>query len=255
MTEVPPAVFSIGNIDADSLVYAAGFSTQGQPEENCFHLLNRSIQSIKDAVPAEKYHVYITGPGNFRDVYPEYKANRKAPRPEHYIVAREFLLEYHDAELVVGMEADDAVSIAQTDTSCLISIDKDLDQVPGWHYSWKRKHEGIYYVSDFQGSKNFYTQMLAGDPTDNIKGLPWCTETVIETYGLSAHARRGCGSRSADRILADSRSVVDLYLHVKYCYDEYLKETGEDLLEQNAHMLWMIRELDNQDPVPWSPPC
>jgi len=250
--------WKIASIDADSLVYAAGFGSQDQPESHCFHLLNRSLQSIQTKVPASEYHVYITGPGNYRDVEPSYKANRTAPRPQHYEVAREFLMEQWDAELVVGMEADDAVSIAQThigDEHIIVSIDKDLLQVPGWHYSWKRKQDALMYVTELHGAWNFYHQMLAGDTVDNIKGLPYCTESVAEKYHLSASSLRGCGSRSADAILGGSSSVAQLYEHVKYCYDEYYKETGEDLLELNAMLLWMTRELDHeQNPVPWRPP-
>jgi 5'-3' exonuclease len=251
-------VWKIASIDADSLVYAAGFGSQGEPESHCFHLLNRSLDSIKRNVPADEYHVYITGPGNYRDSVPTYKANRTAERPQHYVAAREFLMEHHDAELVVGMEADDAVSIAQTqlgEEHIIVSIDKDLLQVPGWHYSWKRKKNPTMYVTELHGAWNFYHQMLAGDAVDNIKGLPWCTESVVQKYCLSAHALRGCGAKSADSVLSGSSSPAQLYEHVKYCYDEYYNETGEDLLELNAHLLWMTRELDHeQNPVPWSPP-
>lgn len=252
-TSVLIPTFTEAHIDSDSLVYAAGFSTEGEPVENCFHLLNRSIQKIKDAVPADKHYLYITGPGNYRDAVPEYKANRTARRPEHYHAAREFLMEQHDAELVTGMEADDAVAIEQKgDETCIVSIDKDLLQVPGWHYSWKK---GYRYVTEFQGHQWFYQQLLEGDTADNIKGLLYCTEEVRETFELSAHSRRGCGTNSAIRILSDCSTLGELHDTVSFCYESLQKETGENHMHTYAHLLWMTRELDeHNDPVPWSPP-
>ena len=53
----------------------------------------------------------------------------------------------------------------------IATLDKDLDGVPGWHYVWKGKREGVFYVTETEADRFFYTQMLTGDATDNIPGL------------------------------------------------------------------------------------
>jgi DNA polymerase-1 len=244
---------SVAHIDADSLVYAAGFSTDGQPVENCLHLLNRSVQSIIDAAGAEYYIVYLTGKRNFRDtVVTDYKANRTSRRPEHYAAAREYLQEYWGAVVTDGIEADDAVAIAQTEDSVICSIDKDLLQVPGWHYSWKNKL-GVRHVSEEQGLRWFYKQMLMGDRVDNIKGLPKCTEELVQKYSLTRYALRGVGDRTADSLLSHGTDPESWYSIVKECYDTH-DSTGE-YMQQQANLLWMVRELNEYgEPVLWTPP-
>ena len=80
------------------------------------------------------------------------------------------MINEYDAELQVGQEADDALSIAAcTLGHGIATIDKDLDGCPGWHYNWAK--ENIYYVTEVEANRFFYTQMLTGDSTDNIPGL------------------------------------------------------------------------------------
>lgn len=257
-----PERHSVLLIDADSLVYACGFTTEGEPVRNCLYLLDKSIEGIMKAVPAEFTRVFLTGskadgPVNFREVITDdYKANRVAAKPEHYLAAREHLTVMWGAEIITGMEADDAVSIAQTEDTCIASIDKDLRQVPGWHYSWKKPEQGVVYVTEEQGLHWFYTQMLTGDAVDNIKGLPRCTEEVVEHYGLSRHALRGCGARTARTVLHGC-TPLDCYTNVKHCYDSLVQEGGitEEYMKLQADLLWMVRELDQEgEPVLWTPP-
>ena len=51
----------------------------------------------------------------------------------------------------------------------IVSIDKDFDQVEGWHYNFVKKQQ--YYISKTQGLLNFYMQFLTGDRIDNIIGV------------------------------------------------------------------------------------
>jgi imidazole glycerol phosphate synthase subunit HisF len=61
--------------------------------------------------------------------------------------------------LCEGQEADDAIAIAATeygDECIMASIDKDFDQVPGWHFNFVKNER--YYITEEQGRLNFYTQ-------------------------------------------------------------------------------------------------
>ena len=50
----------------------------------------------------------------------------------------------------------------------IVSLDKDLKQVPGLHYNFVKKEFDT--VTPQQGLINFYTQFLVGDTSDNIRG-------------------------------------------------------------------------------------
>ena len=76
----------------------------------------------------------------------KYKGNRdKMEKPAHYQAVRDYFINDWDAEVVEGIEADDEVSISawevfrnSPDEYCIATIDKDLDQIPGWHYDYKK---------------------------------------------------------------------------------------------------------------------
>lgn len=109
-----------------------------------------------------------------------YKAGR-GEKPKYIKSALQYLKEIHGARETDFGEADDAIAIAHDTKSILVSIDKDLLMIPGVHYNWA--HDKLFYVPEgiggsFTIGKNikpygllcFYTQLLCGDPTDNIPG-------------------------------------------------------------------------------------
>ena len=77
---------------------------------------------------------------------------------------------------VNNIEADDACSMCATHflmkniDYVVCSPDKDLKQIEGKHYDYKRlEHD---YVSKTQALQILYKQILVGDSTDNISGCP-----------------------------------------------------------------------------------
>jgi hypothetical protein len=80
------------------------------------------------------------------------------------------------AEFAVNMEADDLLRIwfheyksAGRDT-VICSIDKDLKCMPTRHYNIRKAEH--FEMSEVDSNLFFYAQMLQGDPTDNIQGIP-----------------------------------------------------------------------------------
>ena len=73
------------------------------------------------------------------------------------------------------MEADDLIGIRagelrkQGEDYIVISGDKDLDQIPGLHYN--ARHKKFYEVTDDEGIRYIWQQMLTGDAADNVKGI------------------------------------------------------------------------------------
>lgn len=126
----------------------------------------------------EPYY-FLTGKGNFREeiaTIAKYKGNRdEMVKPVHYEAVRDYFVNSYGAYVVEGIEADDEVSIRaweqwrnSVDDYVVATIDKDLDQIPGWHYDYKKKV--FYDIDELDGELFFYAQILSGDATDNIKG-------------------------------------------------------------------------------------
>ena len=184
--------------------------------------LKNIIEGILDVYPV-KYQLFIAGKGNFRDdIYPDYKGHRDASgKPLHLKDMKEYLLKRYNTFLVDGEEADDRVSWLQCTAeheTMIVGVDKDLDNTPGHHYNFQHKHE--YLLTEEEADFNFATQLLTGDSTDNIPGLP------------------GVGKGTAAKILPE---YIPTWQHV--VWDEY-QERGFDMdyMVLQGRLLWMRRK-------------
>lgn len=219
-------------IDADSLVYAIGFSSEDIEEPLAKWRMNEAVDTILSDVGAETYFGWLTGKGNFRyDIAKTapYKGTRVAPKPAHYIALREHLMVKYGFMMTEGIEADDAVGIAAyalpEEDTIMIHIDKDLNQLRGWHYNYRKREK--YHVTEFEALLSFYTQILTGDRIDNIIGL------------------KGIGPVKAKRILKECKTENEMYLACLEAYDG----NSERVLE-NGQLLWLQRDHGQL----WTPP-
>lgn len=147
-----------------------------EPVSHALQIAKTIVSGIQETLKGNS-KLYLTGKGNFRNALATikpYKGNRNEfDKPAHLQAIRDYLVDKWGATLSEGCEADDSIAIESTrlkDDCVIVSIDKDLDQLPGKHYNWRRKEE--YTINEREGWRNFYTQMLVGDATDNIPGLP-----------------------------------------------------------------------------------
>ena len=223
-------------LDADIICYRTGFASEDVDEKLC---LARVTELVTDIVyfqlKCDDYKAYITGKGNFRNdiaVTAPYKGNRKdLKRPKHYEAIRKHLIDL-GATQVEGMEADDAIAIEATaNGGFIVSIDKDLDQIPGYHYNFVKHEE--YFVTEEQGLLNFYKQILTGDRVDNIMGI------------------KGIGPVKADKLLADCKTEKEMF---DVCVKAYNDNGEEGVLRttENGKLLWLLR-APNQHYQPPSP--
>lgn len=204
-----------------------------ESEGLAFSNLRNGLDSLLRRLESSSYELWITGEGNFRfAIYPEYKANRlKTPRPKHLEACRQYLVAEFGAKLSEGCEADDMLGIIQCTSNVagietmISSIDKDLLMIPGWHHvpeiSRKGKivrQERRCYVSPNEGAHFFYTQLIVGDATDNIKGI------------------NGVGKVGALKCLDGANEERDLLERVRARYG------CDEELEQNARCLWIQRK-------------
>lgn len=159
-------------VDADLVAYRCAASCEEDSDsDSAIYRCNNLVETIIDSVGASDYTLYLTGSGNFRyAIDPNYKAHRKdKPKPKWLQTCREFLVTKWNAKVTDGIEADDALAIAQHENSYICSLDKDLLQIPGMHFNWVKNEE--YYITHQEGLYNFWTQTIVGDVADNIQGI------------------------------------------------------------------------------------
>lgn len=223
-------------IDGDPFAYRAAFSCEDESIDDAIDkvddLLDQALQEVLWEPTEEDYQVFLTGRGNFRydvAVTHEYKGNRKdVDKPQHLQEIRKHMEDNWSAIVSQGEEADDLIGIWATKygpEAIVISIDKDMLQIPCTHYNPNKRE--FKTMTEFDGLKFFYTQILTGDRADNIVGL----------YGI--------GPAKANVLLGDCETEQDLY---EACLRAYGGE--EDRVIENARLLW-LRRYEGQV---WEPP-
>lgn len=206
---------------------------QAFPVVGAYSNAKRILTAIVEHPRCTSYEVFISGKGNFRyEIDPKYKSNRSPhSRPLQEKEIRRYLKDRWGAVEVDGVEVDDEISIRCMQdplTSVIVSIDKDLDNTPGWHYNYDKQL--TYYVDEGEANLNFYRQLLSGDPTDGIKG---CSKI---------------GKKRAEALLP-LQMRPDLLLRKVW---KVYKERGHtfEYMIQQGQLLWMMREPQ----AIWLPP-
>ena len=161
-------------IDGDILLYRVGFGAENEDETVAVHRMDELISSILDSVKATSYQVYLSDgrEKTFRyELNNNYKAQRKADKPIHYQMLKDYLITNYSAVVAVNEEADDLMGIEQSQNkdTIICSIDKDLLQIPGQHYNFVKNV--FTTIDEDEGRLFFYLQLLMGDKADNIPGI------------------------------------------------------------------------------------
>lgn len=179
--------------------------------------VNSVINSWVRQAKCDAARIFMTdSPKNFRinlAFSNQYKGGRNPDKPPFFYEMRAHLLKVHGAIISDGDEADDLMSIEQWkghhaflaeagdgaevgslmhrefSNTVIVSADKDLMIVPGWHLTPGKDQELKWVdrmgwldlrltskgaVKDLKGAglKFFYAQMIIGDNVDNYKGIP-----------------------------------------------------------------------------------
>lgn len=230
-------------IDGDLVAFINAASAEGESERFAFSRADRMIEDILHTVEADEYVIYLSGGRNFRyEINPQYKANRKADDPEHRQSTCNHLVRNYVCETTSGYEADDALGAAQTEGTIICTLDKDLLAIPGHHYSWPIIRKGkvsrdatFRIVSELDGLRHFYKQMLIGDSADNLFGVD------------------GIGAVGANKLIDPLEAEEEMKLAVWYYYQiGYGKKAFEipktpeetnDRFIMNANCFWIWRQL------------
>jgi hypothetical protein len=173
------------------------------------------------------YDLFLSGLGNFRyslaTILP-YKGNRSSiERPVHYDRIRQFLVETYEATISIGMEADDAIGLAQSDSTVIVTADKDLKVIPGLHRHIYTKE--VSELSETASNRYFFNQLLTGDTTDNILGL----------YGVGGKSTYCKSINSMD----DTKDMIDLVVDQYKCrFGSYWRF----FLSETVQLVWILQK-------------
>lgn len=226
-----PDEFVLKKTEADKLYVDWYIEVESEPIENCLHSVKEMLQRILERTDSNRHTIYFTGADNYRQkIYEEYKANRVGQRkPFHLEAIKKYMIDYWNAEVVDGMEADDMLGIEQCKLirsgrkSVICTIDKDLDMIPGWHYNWRK--DDMYTTDDPECLRIFFTQCLTGDAVDNIPGL-------YKITGKKA-------TKNRKQPLEDMHTFDEMWEYVKDQYDD------NPMFPTIAALLWIKRKEDD----------
>lgn len=230
---------------------------------------DRQVSYMKNNGYTKDYKLCIHGEGNFRydvaKILP-YKGGR-SEKPLVFQELKELVFAQYKNKIIIsnGYESDDKLGILATESQAeyrktgvwkylLAYCDKDLNQLSGPHINFDKMGEGVQWINPTEACYNFCKQMIMGDATDKIQGLPSLTEAMQERLGLRKAV--GCGDVSAKAILGGSSTPKEMLEAVIEAYKEVYEEpvtfvsdsdgeeytyTWKEFLLENARLLWMLR--------------
>ena len=218
----------------ESSDYSVVVDTVIEPVENALNNVKTVLKEIEGFLSNKfedvEMKVFLSSSTNFRDdiaTIKVYKGNRDpSHKPHWYSEIKEYLKNVWKAEEEESLEADDILANLQDKDTCIVSTDKDLDQVAGWHYNWVK--DELYNVSIEQGIHSKYVQILTGDSTDNIEGIPglgpvgaekcleWCS--TIDEYEQAI-------AQEYEHFFSNTSKGMDKCNDYCMTWDEILEET------------------------------
>lgn len=174
-------------IDADSLIYIIAWNHKESSEVDVKEACDTFLRDILLMSGCDEYIGSFSASKTFRnDIYKvaQYKGNRPE-KPDFVkqwetVIKTHYMLK-HGFVLPGNCEADDVVIAQAYFCQCnnidyvIASPDKDLKQFPGTFYNYSKQGEELPVlttVTKEEAYRNFWTQVLTGDGTDNILGVP-----------------------------------------------------------------------------------
>lgn len=259
-------------IDADSLAFIVGWNHyQHDDVDMVLAHVDDYVHSILQAVQCR----YYIGVLDSEDTEQQKKANfrhniaktkpykgTRSEKPEWYqkwvkVIEDRLITEWGFVRVAHDMEADDVVcslmfELSQIEfcTPICCGEDKDLNQIPGHHYNFK-KNVGWHIPYD-KAVRDFYYQVLMGDTSDNIPGLAGCGKVgaaaIVDNPELDAvNMHVGALYAYTNKLGVDAgiQSFYENYMLCKLRHDLDLTEYDLNSYDLEAHA---IREMLYQHP-------
>jgi len=231
-------------IDTEVYLYRAAAACEYEAEwapDDWTYLCRHAIGEIRDTLPDHTPVLVFSDRVSFRyGVWPQYKANRKKYRkPAGYRRLVEWVdkagpARGWDVVRLPDIEGDDVLGVLYEEGDVIASIDKDMLTIPGLHL----RDGEVKEVSRLQADRNFYSQVLTGDTSDNYPGCP------------------GIGAVGAEKLLSGCTTEVEMWQQVLKAYEK--KGYGEPYVITQARCARILRageyDMEARTPLLWSPP-
>ncbi len=228
-------MFETALIDGDIVAYRVSAAYDKEDVSLACWQASEMMRRILYETNCMAHKCFLSGGINFRyDINPNYKANRRdVVRPRHLEAVRSHLVTEWQASVTDGIEADDALGIEQCNSegTIICSIDKDLLQIPGWHYNFVKLDQR--FVTPLDGLKHFYYQLIMGDKADNIFGYDGKARDKVPQF-----------LQPSIETLYSFQGEQEMYEFVKDMYDDHAR------MLMNAHCLYIQRKENDK----WQPP-
>ena len=223
-------------IDGDVLLYMSIWGSETLEEGKT--KFKTTMKDVTNSLFTEDYVMAMGGPDNYRcDLYVDYKrsASRvksKSTKPDWFDDLKSWTVEAYDGCIITdNCEADDMVRIWAVEAKaadiqhCVVTIDKDLDCIPGSHYNPRTKV--IYQIEDEWANYFYWKQLLMGDSVDNIPGIP------------------GIGPKKAEKILEGANTKEERVNRICREYHNSHGDEGFDSMLLNGKLLHIWRHIND----------
>lgn len=233
-------------IDGDSIRYILAWHFKDQTEIAIPAIqtaIDEFLHNIFTRTHADEYVGVLSASRTFRHEtykFKPYKGTRPA-KPEFLVqwdpAIVPHLIDKWGFYQSINLEADDivaALSLIMDQETIICSPDKDLKQMPGLHYNYQ-KEATPELISPEQACCNLWTQVLTGDTSDNIAGVPGLGPAKVKQLFLAAEEGQNIDDITLMQLVKDA--------YIKYFGDWYgtiiFNETLETvMLMQPKHPLW-----------------
>lgn len=224
-------------IDGDTIIYIATYIKEGENKtiSEMFDICNQIVDNIMYCTNSSYYCGFLSTSKTYKHYITkniEYKGNRvNIQKPLYFYTVRSYLKEVLKFKTIEGFEADDLCSFLSKEyktlgwNTTISTPDKDLKQIGGLFYDYKKKEE--YFIDDSLAKFNLWKQVLTGDVSDNIPGI------------------KGIGEVKASLIL--SNAEIDNY-H-KIVFNKYIEtygiHDGITKFYENYSLIKLLEEIPN----------
>jgi hypothetical protein len=162
-------------VDGDIIAYRSAAVCENEFEGAAESIIRTTIRDICVDTGITDIRVYLSASNNFRYNVAKtkpYKGNRATMvKPQFLNHCKDYLIKEYGAVLVDTFEADDCIATDMMVNNAIhCGIDKDLLQIPGMHYNYVKKQ--WITVTPEEAILCLYRQVLMGDTSDNVPGLP-----------------------------------------------------------------------------------
>tara|TARA_R110000824_G_scaffold14571_3_gene61947 strand:- start:329 stop:1075 length:747 start_codon:yes stop_codon:yes gene_type:complete len=240
----------IALIDGDSLIY---YEMGKATLEEALQSLDGRINQMFNQTEATKYAGFLTAGKCFRYAAAKtkpYKGNRKySDKPIIFPAIKEYLRQKWGFTSIPELEADDLVSVYHDPLNTVIcSPDKDvLYQNKGIHYNYGKAE--IVVVDENEATTFLWKQMLMGDSTDGIQGIPkvgdktatsWLKDTLVADMPalvLNKYIEK-FGNHEGISKFAETFKLI----YILNSKEDVLRETGIELPEIVTYDVKLLNE-------------